>query len=85
MTEKILGMHFKYHTRFCEFDGWRPPIHEPMLILGLWLNKRADPIELNLKQRLELYKKVYPHNKVKFKCSCAYLYRQSYHQDLLWK
>ena len=25
MTEKILGMHFIYHTRFCEFDGWRPP------------------------------------------------------------
>ncbi len=27
MTEKILGMHFIYHTRLCVYDGWRPPFH----------------------------------------------------------
>lgn len=35
MTEKILGMPFIYHTRFCEFDGWRPPKHEPILVIGM--------------------------------------------------
>jgi hypothetical protein len=85
MTEKILGMHFIYHTRFCEFDGWRPPKHEPIMIIGMWLNKRIDPLSVDLKTRLELYKKFFPENKYKFGCSCGIEYRQDYHKDKLWK
>ncbi|NVO01420.1 MAG: hypothetical protein HXX09_01825 [Bacteroidetes bacterium] len=81
MTEKILGMHFIYHTRFCEFDGWRPPIHEPALILGMWLNTNYDPIYVSLEKRIEFYKKFYPNKKIKFECSCAYTYSSDYFED----
>lgn len=84
MTEKILGMHFIYHTRFCEFDGWRPPKHEPILVIGMWLNNRYDPLDLELETRLEMYKKFFPDKKHKFDCSCAIKYRQHYHNDKLW-
>lgn len=85
MTEKILGMHFIYHTRFSEYDGWRPPKHEPILIIGMWLNKRIDPLNVDLKIRLELYKKFFPNNKYKFDCSCGIKYSEDYHKDKLWK
>lgn len=85
MTEKILGMHFIYHTRFCEFDGWRPPKHEPILIIGMWLNKRNDPLNVDLKTRLVLYKKFFPGNRYKFDCSCAIAHRNDYQDDELWK
>ncbi|MCU0431923.1 MAG: hypothetical protein MUC87_00550 [Bacteroidia bacterium] len=85
MTEKILGMHFIYHTRYCEYDGWRPPRHEPILVIGMWLNNRYDPLDVDLKTRLELYKKFFPHNTYKFDCSCGIQYRHDYHNDELWK
>lgn len=85
MTEKILGMHFIYHTQYCEFDGWRPPKHEPIMIIGMWLNNRIDPLKVNLETRLELYKKFFPDKKYKFDCSCGLEYRQDYHNDKLWK
>lgn len=85
MTEKILGMHFIYHTRYCELDGWRPPKHEPILVLGMWLNKRVDPLKVDLKTRLALYQKFFPEHPYKFDCSCGIQYRQDYHQDDLWR
>jgi hypothetical protein len=85
MTEKILGMHFIYHTRFCGYDGWRPPKHEPILVIGMWLNHRIDPLNVDLKTRLELYRKFFPDNGYKFKCSCGIQYSQNYHEDDLWK
>ena len=38
MTERMLGMHFKYHMSFCMWDGWRPPIHDPFIVVAAWLN-----------------------------------------------
>jgi hypothetical protein len=84
MTEKIVGMHIIYHTRFCEYDGWRPPKHEPILIIGLWLNKRLDPLRVDLETRLALYKKFFPNNHYKFDCSCGMVQRENYHEDKLW-
>lgn len=85
MTEKILGMHFIYHTRFCEYDGWRPPKHDLILVIGMWLNQRIDPLKVDLKTRLRLYKKFFKENKYKFDCSCAIEYSNEYHNDYLWK
>jgi hypothetical protein len=86
MTEKIMGMHFIYHTRIeMIYDGWRPPKHEPILIIGMWLNKRLDPLNVNLETRLRLYKKFFPNNKYKFDCSCGIEYSRDYHHDKLWK
>jgi hypothetical protein len=81
-NEKILGMHFIYHTRFCEFDGWRPPVHEPVLVLGIWLNGGVDPLNVSLEERIELYKIHFPENRIKFDCSCALEEAAAYHQDL---
>ena len=83
-TEKILGMHLIYHTKICLYDGWRPPIHEPMLVLSLWMNKNIDPLPVSLKQRHFLYKKFFPENAIKQKCSCAISYSQDYFNDPLW-
>ncbi len=86
MTEKILGMHFIYHTRYCEYDGWRPPKHEPILVIGMWLNNRVDPLaNVDLKTRLQLYKQFFPENQYKFDCSCGIEYNDDYHRDNLWK
>lgn len=85
MTEKILGMHFIYHTRFCEYDGWRPPKHEPLLVIGMWLNNRKDPLLVSLEKRVELYRKFFPEKRVKFDCSCARQYEELYFNDSLWK
>ena len=38
MYERILGLHWKYHTQFCWFDGWRPPLHDPAVVIGYWMN-----------------------------------------------
>ena len=38
MTERMLGMHFKYHLSFCQYDGWRPPLHDPSVVVAIWLN-----------------------------------------------
>ena len=38
MTERMLGMHFKYHMSLCVYDGWRPPLHDPLLVVATWLN-----------------------------------------------
>ena len=85
MTEKILGIGIIYHTEFCEFDGWRPPKHEPLLNLGMWLNSRKDPLQIPHQLRVDLYRKFFPDQQVKFDCSCAFTYSQLYHNDRLWK
>ncbi|MEN8928442.1 MAG: hypothetical protein ABF258_10300 [Flavobacteriales bacterium] len=84
MTEKILGMYFIYHTEICEFDGWRPPIHEPLLVMGLWWNGMKDPLSITLKDRLDLYRKIFPNHPVKYECSCAGEGSDNYHKDKLW-
>lgn len=84
-TERILGMHFIYHTEFCPYDGWRPPKHDPALIIGLWFHQKKDPLNVELTERLALYKAFYPDNKFKFNCSCALSESKTYHNDPLWK
>ncbi len=84
MTERILGIGIIYHTEFCEYDGWRPPIHDPVLNIGYWLNGSKNPLQLSLENRVALYKKFFPEKTLKFDCSCAWSYRQDYHEDDLW-
>lgn len=85
LNERILGMHFLYHTRIeMIYDGWRPPIHDPILIIGMWMNNRTDPLNLNLETRVELYQNFFPENNVKLTCSCAIQYSYSYHHDKIW-
>lgn len=85
MTEKILGIGIIYHTKYCPYDGWRPPQHEPLLNIGLWLSQNKKPLDISLEKRVELYKKFFPNKQLKYNCSCSFRYKNTYHNDDLWK
>lgn len=86
MTEHIVGMHFKYYTKTCVYDGWRPPVHEPLLVMGLWMNNMKDPLQVSsLRERVELYIKLYPDKPYKMKCYCNTEGWPTYNYDDLWK
>ena len=87
MTERILGMHFRYHTRICIFDGWRPPLHDPAMVLGMRLTGDNDPLAgMPLESRLVLYHTVYPSYPVKAGCACSMPSKAGgYFDDYLWK
>ncbi len=87
MTERILGMHFRYHTRICIFDGWRPPLHDPAMVIGMRLTGDKDPLSgMTLATRLQLYHKVYPSLPVKNHCACSIESAENgYLDDYLWK
>lgn len=81
MTEHIIGMRFKYHTEICLYDGWRPPVHEPLLVVGLWMNGMRDPLrQLTLEERLQLYQNLFPDKPYKVDCGCG----ENYNTDELW-
>ena len=78
LGERIAGMHFKYHTRVTPYDGWRPPLLDPLLALPYQLHGYREPFEdLSLKKRLELYKVLFPDKNPQVNCSCAALRLQS--------
>ncbi len=81
MTEKILGMGILYHVQFCEFDGWRPPLHEPLLNMGYWLHGSEDPLKVSLERRRTLYQEFFPGQPIKLACSCAIEESERYHTD----
>lgn len=84
MTERILGMHFLYHTRACFFDGWRPPLHDPAMVIGMRLIGDKDPLEgMTLESRVALYHKIYPSRPVIARCACTI--GSGYFDDILWK
>ena len=87
MTERILGMHFRYHTRICIFDGWRPPLHDPAMVLGMFLNGGCDPLcGMDLEERVALYHAFYPTKSVTAPCACSLESRRNgYFTDPLWK
>jgi hypothetical protein len=71
-VERILGMHFKYHTReLIGIDGWRPPLHDPAMVIGLWSLGRQDPLPLRLDERIALYRQVFPSRNPQADCVCA--------------
>lgn len=73
-TEQFIGIGMKYHTKL-EFtvDGWRPPMHDPLLNIGLWLySDTYYPVpKLN---RIKYYKLFFPERSYKFNCPCSYMH-----------
>lgn len=86
MTERIVGMHFKYHTRLCIFDGWRPPYHDPAIVIGMRLNGDSEPLShLSLADRVILYHSLYPMLPVVADCACSNQSEyEGYFTDTLW-
>lgn len=71
MVERIVGMHFLYHTRFCPYDGWRPPLHDPSMVIGLRING-MDPLhDLTLEERVQLYASLYPDRPLVYCRACS--------------
>lgn len=93
MTELMLGMHIKYHISFCAYDGWRPPLHDPSIVVAAWLNVPFKPHPHRRKyrgdfvcpaplfyggERIAVYKKVFPKKDIWQPCSCAVAYSKNY-------
>jgi len=73
LTELILGAHWKYHTKICLYDGWRPPFHDPVLGFAqpfLYYGEQFN-YELNMPERVNLYKNTFPEKNINFDCKCA--------------
>jgi len=73
LTELILGAHWKYHTQLCLYDGWRPPFHDPVLVISRYFFPIPYYFEQGTKQigGQSLYETIYPKNDTKFDCKCA--------------
>lgn len=87
MTERIAGMKFLYHTKYCPYDGWRPPLHDPALVLGMRLDGNRDPLaDIDLEGRVALYREMYPDRPVVRQCACSVESgRNGYFTDTLWE
>ncbi|MBR1549072.1 MAG: hypothetical protein IJ634_00355 [Bacteroidales bacterium] len=86
MTERIAGMKFLYHTEYCLYDGWRPPLHHPALVLGMRLNDNRHPRGgMHLENRVPLYRELYPDRPVVRRCACSLESKwNGYATDTLW-
>lgn len=91
IAERLAGAYFKYHN-FPEFilDGWRPPLHDPLVNLCLWahhaqnlagnplsvfhLNVEKDSLRGSLKQQALLYHLLFPRQSIKADCACNQTY-----------
>lgn len=86
MTELMLGMHIKYHISFCAYDGWRPPLHDPSIVVAAWLNIPFLPDPPRQKNsggfecpaplffggdRIAVYKSVFPNKAIRPDCKCG--------------
>jgi hypothetical protein len=86
-VERITGAHFIYHTRLCLYDGWRPPLLDPIIALGTTF--LGDPISderhnliSNLGARIKTYKALYPNKPIAQSCKCSSATPQNYYDDL---
>lgn len=82
-TERILGIGFKYHTRLCIWDGWRPPLHDPYLNTALWFTSDdhfpfgsypfIEGYDLALSERIRYYHLLFPDKPIRIDCPCSYM------------
>lgn len=73
LTELVLGAHWKYHTKLCMYDGYRPPYLDPVLAFAqpvLYNGEQFQP-GIPLEDRKELYSQTFPQNETTLACTCA--------------
>lgn len=71
-TERLLGIGFKYHTQLeFVYDGWRPPLHDPFLNIGLWIYADSSYPFKKL-NRIKYYRMLFPAIPLKVNCPCSY-------------
>ncbi len=86
-VERITGLHFIYHTRLCVYDGWRPPLLDPIIALGTTffgdpLSDERHNLISNLGARIKTYKALYPNKPIVQSCKCSSATPQNYYDDL---
>lgn len=70
-TEQFLGIGVKYHTKLeYMYDGWRPPIHHPLLNIGLWIYS-GTYYPQQLLNRTKYYKEVFRNRTYMVNCTCS--------------
>lgn len=84
MTEKILGFGIRYHAELSIYDGWRPPLHEPLVNIGYRLHGKSDPLSVGLMHRVRLHKDFFPNVPRRLDCACAWQYHEQYARDVRW-
>jgi hypothetical protein len=90
-TERLLGIGFKYHTQLeFVYDGWRPPLHDPFLNLGLWLYADSSYPFPEL-SRIKYHSLLFPGIPLKVNCPCSYMkdgatyLEEDWQEDLYYK
>jgi hypothetical protein len=86
-TERIIGLHFIYHTRLCVYDGWRPPLLDPIIAMGAItqndpLSNKNRNLLSDLNYRIKLYETLYPDKSIVKKCACSPKTPSNYFEDL---
>ncbi|GAB3587816.1 hypothetical protein [Hymenobacter daeguensis] len=82
VAERLAGALFKYHN-YPEFifDGWRPPLHDPLVNVSLWSRsgmnyskagaREANPLLVGLiDSQAVFYHQLFPQLPVKADCTC---------------
>jgi len=67
--ERTTGAHLKYHIRAGLFDGWRPPIHDPLFVFCWRTGGELKYVGYYMK--IGLYKKLFPNLPIRMNCACG--------------
>ena len=81
MLEKAIGWGLVYHVEICIYDGWRPPMHDPFLVISNWIVNKGEPLSADFQVKKSLYKQFYPQIPIKKKCSCGIEESNTYFSD----
>ena len=76
MAERLAGQLFKYHALANIIDdGWRPPLHDPLVNVCLWVNSATGytaPLTIgDINTQAAFYHQLFPNELVKVDCVCA--------------
>jgi hypothetical protein len=86
MAERLAGAFFKYHNyEEMVLDGWRPPLHDPLVNISLWQRKGtyANPLVVDglsckkanwLTCQALFYHQLFPALPIKADCACNQTY-----------
>lgn len=85
MLEKAIGFALVYHTEICIYDGWRPPMHDPFLVVASHFVGMNRGVGENLNNKIQLYKQLYPNVAIHKKCSCGFYESHKYFSDPIFK
>ena len=76
MAERLAGALFKYHNyEEMVLDGWRPPLHDPLVNLSIWSREKQGLIGNllrvgGLEEQAAFYHQLFPNLPIKADCTC---------------